>query len=80
MLTDTVHSPCEIVDSHRADSHVVKLVAAAFVCAVKLVIMPVLVWMPTHFMALPTWRIEVMVPETAMPSAMLAVKNDQTEI
>ena len=49
------------------------LLVGAFVCAVKLVVMPVLVWVPTLFLALPTWQIEVMVLEASMPSAMLAV-------
>ena len=49
------------------------LLVGAFVCAVKLVVMPVLVWVPTLFLALPTWQIEVMVLEASMPSSMLAV-------
>ena len=45
----------------------------ALVAAVKLIVMPVLVWIPTVFMALPLWQIEVLVLEAAMPSAALAV-------
>lgn len=45
----------------------------AYVGVVKLVIMPVLLWLPTLALTLPNWQIEVLVLEGAMPSAMLAV-------
>lgn len=43
------------------------------VAAVKLVVMPSLVWLPTHLMASAPWQVEVAVLEAAMPSSMLAV-------
>ena len=45
----------------------------ASVCAVKLLIMPVLLWLPSHAMSLPDWQMQVLVLEGAMPSAMLSV-------
>lgn len=49
------------------------LLAVALVATVKLLIMPVLVWVPTGLVDIPLWQIEVAVLEAAMPSAMLTV-------
>lgn len=46
---------------------------AALVCAVKLLLKPVLVWLPTLGMSLPAWQAQVLILEGAMPSALLAV-------
>lgn len=41
--------------------------------AVKLIVMPVLLWGATLAFALPVWQVQVLVIQGAMPSAMLAV-------
>jgi predicted permease len=49
------------------------LVMAAVVCAIKLLLKPVLVWLPTLALAMPAWQTQVLVLEAAMPSALLTV-------
>lgn len=46
---------------------------AALVCALKLLLKPVLVWLPTLGLALPAWQAQVLILEGAMPSALLTV-------
>jgi len=46
---------------------------ACLVATVKLVLMPVLAWLPTQAMALPDWQIQVQVLEASMPCGLLAV-------
>ena len=43
------------------------------VAAIKLVLMPMLAWLPTQAMALPTWQIQVQVLEASMPVGLLVV-------
>jgi predicted permease len=43
------------------------------VCLVKLIVQPVLLWLPTFATALQGWQIQVLILEAAMPSAMLTV-------
>lgn len=49
------------------------LTLATIVCAIKLLLKPVLVWLPTLAMTLPAWQTQVLVLEGAMPSALLTV-------
>ncbi|MCB2228366.1 MAG: AEC family transporter [Desulfarculaceae bacterium] len=46
---------------------------AAAVCVLKLILKPVLVWLPSLAMDLPAWQVQVLVLEGAMPSALLTV-------
>lgn len=46
---------------------------AAAVCVLKLVLKPLMLWLPTLAMALPAWQAQVLVLEGAMPSALLTV-------
>lgn len=46
---------------------------AVRVGAIKLFVMPLLLWLPTLALTLPDWQVEVLVLEGAMPSAMLPV-------
>ena len=46
---------------------------AAAVCALKLVLKPVLVWLPSLAMHMPAWQSQVIILEGAMPSALLTV-------
>jgi predicted permease len=46
---------------------------AFFACLLKLVLKPVMVWLPTLAMDLHTWQVEILVLEAAMPSALLTV-------
>ncbi len=46
---------------------------AVLVCLVKLVVKPVMLWLPTLAMTLPAWQAQVLVLEGAMPSALLTV-------
>jgi hypothetical protein len=45
----------------------------AFVAANKLILKPLLIWLPTLFMHVHTWEVHVLVLEAAMPSALLTV-------
>jgi len=47
--------------------------AGAAVALNKLILKPVMIWLPTTFMALPAWQVHVLVLEAAMPSALLTV-------
>ena len=49
------------------------LPVASLVAAVKLVVMPVLAWLPTQAMELPAWQIQVQVLEASMPCGLLVV-------
>jgi malate permease and related proteins len=49
------------------------ILPALLVCLVKLVVKPVMVWLPTLAMSLPAWQAQVLVLEGAMPSALLTV-------
>jgi predicted permease len=51
----------------------VVLVMAFFACLLKLVLKPVLVWLPTPFLDLQIWQVQILVLEAAMPSALLTV-------
>lgn len=44
-----------------------------FVCLIKLILEPLLVWVPTLAMDLQDWQVQVLVLEAAMPSALLTV-------
>lgn len=44
-----------------------------FVILIKLILKPLLVWVPTLVMDLQSWQIEVLILEAAMPSALLTV-------
>lgn len=44
-----------------------------FSCLIKLILKPLLVWVPTLVMDLQDWQIQVLVLEAAMPSALLTV-------
>jgi predicted permease len=46
---------------------------AAAVCAIKLLLKPVLVWLPTLALGLPSWQAQVLILEGAMPTALLTV-------
>ncbi|MCF8032818.1 MAG: AEC family transporter [Desulfarculaceae bacterium] len=46
---------------------------AAAVCVFKLILKPVLVWLPSLALSLPAWQVQVLVLEGAMPSALLTV-------
>ncbi len=46
---------------------------AVLVCSVKLILKPVLLWLPTLGLDLPAWQEQVLVLEGAMPSALLSV-------
>jgi predicted permease len=48
-------------------------VAAGLVFLVKLIVKPIMLWLPTFAMALPDWQLQVLILEAAMPSAMLTV-------
>jgi predicted permease len=51
-----------------------KIIAlAAIVGGLKLILKPILVWLPTLGMDLATWQVQVLILEAAMPSAMLSV-------
>lgn len=46
---------------------------AALAGFLKLILKPVMVWLPTLAMNIPDWQVQVLVLEAAMPSAMLSV-------
>ena len=46
---------------------------ALLVAVVKLVLMPILAWLPTQTMALPEWQTQVQVLEASMPCGLLVV-------
>ena len=48
-------------------------VAGAAVALNKLILKPVMIWLPTLIMGLPDWEVQVLVLEAAMPSALLTV-------
>nr|WP_321258176.1 AEC family transporter [uncultured Pseudodesulfovibrio sp.] len=52
--------------------------AGIAVAANKLILKPIMIWMPTVFMALETWEVHVLVLEAAMPSALLTVALSRT--
>lgn len=52
--------------------------AGAAVVANKLILKPLMIWMPTLFMSLHTWEVHVLVLEAAMPSALLTVALSHT--
>lgn len=47
--------------------------AGILVCLNKLVLKPIIIWLPTLTMTLQTWEIQVLILEAAMPSALLTV-------
>nr|WP_321513920.1 AEC family transporter [uncultured Pseudodesulfovibrio sp.] len=52
--------------------------AGIAVAANKLILKPIMIWMPTIFMTLETWEVHVLVLEAAMPSALLTVALSKT--
>jgi len=48
------------------------------VAANKLILKPIMIWLPTLFFTFPTWEIHVLVLEAAMPSALLTVALSRT--
>ena len=48
-------------------------VAGVAVALNKLILKPVMIWLPTLAMGLPDWQVQVLVLEAAMPSALLTV-------
>ena len=46
---------------------------AAAVIAIKLILAPVLVYIPASFLTLESWQMQVLILEASMPSAMLSV-------
>ena len=44
-----------------------------FTCLIKLILKPLLVWLPTLAMNLQDWQVQVLLLEAAMPSALLTV-------
>ena len=62
--------------------HFVGLRAVASMVAVvgliKLILKPIMVWLPTLGMSIPAWQAQVLILEGAMPSAMLTVVLAQT--
>ena len=49
------------------------VVIAVLVGVTKLIVMPILAWLPTLSMTFPDWQVQVLVLEAAMPSTMLPV-------
>jgi predicted permease len=49
------------------------LLMTAVAGSLKLILKPVMVWLPTLAMNIPDWQVQVLVLEAAMPSAMLSV-------
>lgn len=49
-----------------------------FVAANKLILKPIMIWLPTIFMTVQTWEVHVLVLEAAMPSALLTVALSRT--
>ena len=49
------------------------LTMAFFACAIKLILKPAMVWLPTLAMGLQDWQVQILVLEAAMPSALLTV-------
>ncbi len=49
------------------------LTMAFFACCIKLILKPIMVWLPTFAMDLHTWQVQILVLEAAMPSALLTV-------
>ena len=49
------------------------LPVVCLVAAIKLLLMPLLAWLPTAGMSLPAWQMEVLVLEASMPCGLLAV-------
>ena len=46
---------------------------AFFACLIKLILKPIMVWLPTLAMSLQDWQVQILVLEAAMPSALLTV-------
>lgn len=52
--------------------------AGALVAANKLLIKPIMIWLPTLAMSVQAWEVQVLVLEAAMPSALLTVALSRT--
>jgi malate permease and related proteins len=54
------------------------LLAAIFAVLIKLILKPLMIWLPTLAMQLTGWELQVLVLEAAMPSALLTVVFSKT--
>lgn len=54
------------------------LLLALFAALIKLILKPLMIWLPTLAMALQDWQVQVLVLEAAMPSALLTVVFSKT--